>query len=126
MNPTGEVGTSGWEGVCVLRFVSYNWARAANMSVAVWHFSSEMQELRGCQSLERQQTSPLRIFWKSAPKKCILILNYSNGLASCPDNLHAVLLVEKNSRYFIKSRGCRAQGEHGLSVLSFDVSLQVS
>ena len=94
-NPAGEVGTGGWEGVCVLRFLSYNQAKAASTTVATWHFLSEIQEWCGCQSLEQQQTSPLGVVWKSAPKKCILMLNYSNGLASCPDNLHATLLVEE-------------------------------
>lgn len=51
-NPTGEVGTGGWGGVCVLRFVSYDQATAANVSVAAWRFLSEMQELHGCQSLQ--------------------------------------------------------------------------
>lgn len=58
MNPTAEVGTGGWEGVCVLRFVSYDRAREANVSVAAWCFLSEMPESQGCQSLEQQQTSP--------------------------------------------------------------------
>lgn len=56
---------------------------------------SGTQESCGGQSLEQWQAFPLRVFWKSSPKKCILMLNYSNGLTSFPDNLHAMLPVEE-------------------------------
>lgn len=80
------------------RAVSYNEAGAANASVAAGRFFPELQELHGCQSLERLQTSALGVFWKSALKKCILLINYSNGLVSCTENLHAVLLGEKKKK----------------------------
>lgn len=59
---------------------------------------------------------PWKHFGNHPPKKCILILNFSNRLTSFPDYQPPwYASSRRNSRYLMKSWSCGAQGEHGPS-----------